>query len=234
MSNDTVDKCHPADKDTAWCNPVKAALPEGGLNPSEPCPPPEKTPVEICTCASDVPCMVHLEGIMTYEAKGCEPHPCISSIPPDLGCVPVTVGVNAWDGGVPRYANACLDGCDLEVAQAVNPFFKKYVASQGETTLDLDTNPEGTTNLQVIANGIPRQINFREFMGLAVKLFELGSKVSGGLTVDSISLGYVKATDGSLGLSVINNGVAVGQPLALDVTKDAAGEITEVKLPLPV
>ena len=231
--NPTIDECNPQKTKTVWCSPTKVKNPNSLLNPSQPCPVPEKTPADICCCKSDKPCPVHLEGSMTFTQEGCDPHPCVDSIPPNLGCVPVRAGVGLWDGGVPAWMNACITGCELEKLQECYPYHEQFIMSQGESLLDLDTNPEGTTNLQVIGNGIPRQINIREFYALAVKMYETGRAVTGGVNPDTLSLGYVKAADGTMSLSIISEGLAVGQGLALVTTKDADGKITAVNLPLP-
>jgi len=221
-------------KDTEWCDPDKIDLGKGAVSESEPCPEPEKEEIDTCCCCTPEPCPIHLKGEMTFEAKGCDPHPCISSIPPNLGCIPVKVGVGEWDGGVPEWMHACTEGCDLEVLMAKDPFFKKFVMAQGASLLDLDTNTESTTSLSVMAGMTGRQINIREFMSLAVKMYETGRALSGGINPDTLSLGYIQAQDGSLALSLLSDGVAVGTGLALVTETDpTTGNITSVSLPVP-
>lgn len=228
----TCDMCE--EHGTEWCNPDTIEL-KGDIKESAPCPEPEKTPAEICCCHTKKPCPVHLKLSLKYDKAECDKHPCIASIPPNLGCIPISAGVGKWDGGVPHWMEACLKGCDLKVWQAKYPHRTRAIMSQGQSLLDLDTNPESTSNLQVIgSNYVPRQINIREFMALAVKMYETGMCLSGGVNPNELELGYVQAEDGSLMLGIISDGAAVGNGLALTTTTDANGNITGVSLPLPV
>lgn len=206
-------------KPTEWCNPTTIDCPNE-IVPSEPCPEPEKTPVEICTCHTAKACPIHLKLGLTFTQKGCDKHPCIASIPPDLGCAPIKAGVGKWDGGVPAWMNACLTGCDLEVWKAKNPGEAPFLMDNFQSLLDLNTNPEHTTNLHVIGSDyVPRQINAREFFALAVKMYETGMCVSGGVNPNSLGLNYVTAEDGTMMLGIVSNTpsgpVAVGSGMAL-------------------
>lgn len=221
------------EKGTEWCHPEKVEC-EGEVVESQPCPEPDKLPMAICVCHTAKPCPVHLKLNLKYTTKGCDPHPCITSIPPDLGCVPIRAGVGKWDGGIPRWTAACLKDCDLEVWHERYPHeTTPFSASQGQSTLDLNTHPEHTTNLQVIADYVPRQINVREFFALAVKMYETGMCVSKGVNPNSLELGYVQAEDGSMMISIISKGVAVGTGVALIPQTDDMGNVIGMMLPPP-
>lgn len=208
-----------------WCSPETVDLGDHSIGESEPCEEPELEPKEICSCHTEKECPVHLKLGLTYQTKGCDKHPCIDSIPPNLGCIPIHAGVGQWDGGVPSWLHACTTGCELEVLEAKNPYFLKRIMPQGESLMDLNTHPEHTTNLWVMRDTMPQRINMREFLALSVKMYKTGMKVSKGVDPSSLELGYVTAADGSVMLSIISEGAAVGNGLAL-VVDPVTGAVT--------
>ena len=215
-----------------WCEPETINLGDHEIGESDPCPEPEKTPLEICCCHTEAPCPVHLKLNLCYTKKGCDKHPCIESIPPNLGCIPIKAGIGQWDGGVPAWTHACTTGCELEVLEAKHPNFRKFIVPQGETLLDLNTHPEQTTRLMVHRGHTGQPINLREFIALSVKMYKTGMASSGGVNPDSLGLNYVQALDGTMMLSIVADGAAVGEGMAL-VPVLAADGVTVTGYMLP-
>ena len=205
--------CKPAK--TEWCEPETIDLGDHEIGEPDPCPEPCPEPVEICCCHTEKPCPVHLKLRLSYTKKGCDKHPCIDSIPPNLGCIPIKAGVGQWDGGVPAWTHACTTGCELEVLEAKHPNFKKYIVPQGETLLDLNTHPEQNTRLLVHRGHTGQPINLREFIALSVKMYKTGMVSSGGVDPNSLGLNYAQAADGTMMLAIVADGVAVGSGMAL-------------------
>ena len=222
----------PCPKNTKWCAPEEHDLGPHVIGESDPCPEPEKMPVELCCCHTHKPCPVHLKLGLCYTKKGCDKHPCIDSIPPNLGCIPICAGVGQYDGGVPAWTNACAEGCDWDILQAKYPHVKKYIVPQGETLLDLNTHPEQTTRLHVHRGHTGQPINLREFLALSVKLFKTGMKLTNTVDPNSLSLNYVTAADGTMMLAIVSDGAAVGTGMAL-VPQYAADGTTVIGYLLP-
>lgn len=222
----------PCKKNPEWCEPETVDLGDHVIGESDPCPQEEAYPAEICCCHTEEECPVHFKMNLSYTKKGCDKHPCIVSIPPNLGCIPIMAGVGMWDGGVPAWTEACTTGCELEVLQAKHPNFKKYVVPQGETLLDLNTHPEQNTRLLVHRGHTGQPINLREFIALAVKMFRVGMKSTGTVDPNTLGLNYVQALDGSMMLGIVADGVAIGEGMALVPVLAADGTtITGYMLP---
>jgi len=214
-------------------------LPDGDIKigqgepcPTEPCP----------TCpvneGENIPEPCIIEGRLKVEEQGCDwfPMVCIPSIPPAIGCAPIFGGEGGYDGGVAKWTNNCIDGCDLEIKKACNPNFEVYIQGNWEHVLDLATHPEQTTQLMVRHNGNPREINTQEWHALAYKLTRTGI-ATGALkefaNESNMGIQLVDLGGGTYGLTSTIDGMAVGTPLPLVSITDADGNITGLQFPLP-
>ncbi len=236
LSQDDIKACSFSFKPSCYHTKLKDGDVKVGIG--EPCETGEPCP----TCPVldgepiNVPCTI--EGHLKIKDYGCDwiPTVCIPSIPPATGCAPIFGGEGGYDGGVPRWTNNCVDGCDLAILKACDPNFKTYIQGNWEHVLDLATHPEHTTQLTVNYDGNIRPINTQEWHALAYKLVRTSIRAGAlreFINESNTGLAYVKTGTDTYALSQTINGEAIGKGIDLVSIKDSDGNITELRLPLP-
>ena len=227
-----------------YCPPGQLANKPYLIEAGEECEDPTETScvTPICPdteeCVEFLPCLdIKKEGCNWYNTVG------IPSTPPQVPCAPHKVGrgqfgggVAAWTLSIPSKANKMLLHC--------KPQLTKYIQSDWDSILNLNSHPEWQSNLVVRRERGEQNMTVAEFMNMSSKIdcmIKLIEEFNGITSLDSsnIGLGLVKLpktnpTDpDTYGLSALVNGSATGNPLPLVSQVDGSGVITGLLLPLP-
>ena len=177
------------------------------------------------------------------SAPEADPHDCcwadeaIRSVPPAIPCAPVNVGYGAWDAGFKWWTGLNPDYPDV-ITCCQDYISRVYGQFNWHHVLDLNTNAQHHSILNVRRDGTMQNINEMEFLTLAVRMAQLAALVGAvpppmtpalmGLTVAPNGAD----SNGKSTYALVNTyaGQPVGTALPLSTMRDASGDLIGLAL----
>lgn len=196
------------------------------VNPAPPlCPPAKHRPLsEVCLSLKDC---------------GCTFNDCVESVPPPTGCAPVHTGFGQYTGNLPSWVTDALCPKDCVPAQP------DVMIDPWELVLNLTSLKNSNVNLAVLRDKRVQPMEANEFVALAHKMAKLAvegkvaAPAEGMLDKRMVSIGIVQTgtePNGTMsyGISLMEEGKAVGAPLPLTAKRDSNGNLETFELPVEI